>query len=139
MRNLTFTRFKQLFPWSNAKLTDKSNRSRDEPDKMRRSLLIGGLALIGSGLLLTDLIPDAQAHRRRRSRRAERRGRHRRRHSRRHHSRRRSRYDYHGRRRSRYHGRRRSRYDYHGRRRSRYDYHSRRRSRRSGFDLYLEF
>ncbi len=127
MKVSVIARLKRLCSWPNTESEQASDRDGDRPDTGRRMLLIGGVALVGSSLLLPGVIPSAEAHSRRRSRRRGWRGH-------RHHSRRRSRYRYHRRRRSRYyyHGRRRSDYEY-------YDYHNRRRSRRGGVEFYFGF
>ncbi len=117
-------RLKRFFPELNFASGQASEQGEDRPDRSRRMMLIGGVALVATGLLLPGLTTPAEAHRRRRSRRRGWRGH-------RHHSRRRSRY--------RYHNRRRSRYDYHDHRESRYHYHNRRRSRRGGVEFYFGF
>ncbi len=89
------TWLRQLRPSSSALPSETSDCGKEEPDKLRRMVLIGSAAVIGSSLLLPDAIPSAEAHSRRRRRRRRRR---RHRHYHRHYSRRyyRRRRYYHG-------------------------------------------
>ena len=119
-------RLKRVFSGSSVVPGQSPMRSDDQPDPTRRMVLVGGAALIATGLLLPGSTEPAEAHSRRRSRRRGWRG-----HRHYYHRRRRSRYGYHR--------RRHSRYDFHSRRYSRYEYHRRRHSRRGGVEFYFGF